>query len=97
MIKRFIKRVEESASEAWVAILVYIDGKLDHHEKRLDKNDERMQSFEDKLNKFERSFDNTKAEVDSNVDKKKGIYKAFINAVIVGIVAFILSRLGLGG
>lgn len=96
MIKRFLKKIEQSASEAWVAILVYIDSKLDNHDERLDRHKERMNQFEEKLDKFERSFDNTKAEVDSNIDRKKGISKAVINAIIVGIIAFILSRLGLG-
>lgn len=90
MIKRFIKKVEQTASEAMVAMFLYIDDKLDNHEKRIDK-------MEHKIDKFERSFDSTKAEVDSNIDKKKGIYKAIVNAIIVGVIAWILSRIGLGG
>lgn len=97
MIKRFIKRIEQSANDAWITILLYIDDKLDDHENRLDNHEDRMDGFESKLDKFERSFDSTKAEVDSNADRKKGVYKAVINAVIVGIVAYILTRLGLGG
>lgn len=97
MIKRFIKKIEQSASEAMIAILLYIDDKLDAHDEKLKKQNERMDKFEQKIDKFERSFDSTKAEVDSNIDKKKGVYKAVVNAVIVGIVAYILTRLGLGG
>jgi tetrahydromethanopterin S-methyltransferase subunit G len=90
MIKRLIKKIEETASETMVALLFYIDDKLDNHENRLDK-------MEHKIDKFERSFDSTKAEVDSNIDKKKGIYKAIVNAIIVGMIAWILSQIGLGG
>lgn len=96
MIKRFIKKIEETSSEAWIAILVYIDNKLDKHDERLDRHRARMDNMEHKLDKFERNFDSTKAEVDSNIDKKRGIQKSVINAIIVGLIAFILSRLGLG-
>lgn len=96
VIKNFLKKIEETASEAMIAILLYIDNKLDNHDERLDRHKERMNQFEEKLDRFERGFDSTKAEVDSNIDRKKGITKAVLNAIIVGVIAWILSRIGMG-
>lgn len=97
MIKRILDTTKDKIDDVMLSVLLYIDTTLDKHEDRLDKNDERMKSFEDKLTEFDKNFDSTKAEVESNIDKKKGIYKAVTNAVIVAIVAYILSRLGIGG
>src|SRR5699024_4837526 len=97
VIKRLIDKLEQTASETLINILIMLDNKDDEHEKRIDKQDERLDDFEDKLDTFQRSFDGTKAEVDSNVDMKKGITKAVINAIIVGVIAWILSRIGIGG
>lgn len=97
MIKRLIKKLEETASETLITILIFLDDKLDKQEKKIDKQDERLDEFEDKLDTFQRSFDGTKAEVDSNVDMKKGITKTVINAIIVVIIGWILSRIGIGG
>src|SRR5699024_7103680 len=97
VIKRLIDKLEQTASETLINILIMLDNKGDEHEKRIDKQDERLDDFEDKLDAFQRSFDGTKAEVDSNVDMKKGITKAVINAIIVGVIAWILSQIGIGG
>ena len=97
VIKRLIDKLEQTASETLINILIMLDNKGDEQKKRIDKQDERLDEFEDKLDTFQRSFDGTKAEVDSNVDMKKGITKAVINAIIVGVIAWILSRIGIGG
>src|SRR5699024_7881948 len=97
VIKRLIDKLEQTASETLINILIMLDNKGDEQKKRIDKQDERLDDFEDKLDTFQRSFDGTKAEVDSNVDMKKGITKAVINAIIVGVIAWILSRIGIGG
>lgn len=97
VIKRLIKKLEETASETLITILIFLDDKLDKQEKKIDKQDERLDEFENKLDTFQRSFDGTKAEVDSNVDMKKGITKTVINAIIVVIIGWILSRIGIGG
>lgn len=97
VIKRLIDKLEQTASETLINILIMLDNKGDEHEKRIDKQDERLDDFEDKLDTFQRSFDGTKAEVDSNVDMKKGITKAVVNAIIVGVIAWILSQIGIGG
>lgn len=96
MIKRLLKKIEETSSETMVALFIYIDNKLDDLDRKSDKHDERLNDLDNKIDKFERSFDSTKAEVDSNVDRKKGIQKAIINAIVVGIIAYIFSRIGLG-
>ena len=68
MIKRFIKKIEETATEALIAILYYIDDKLDGHDKRLDELEDRLEDFEDKFNP-------TIAEVESQSNTRKLIKK----------------------
>lgn len=97
MIKRLIKKLEETASETLINILFFLDDKLDKHEDRMDEQDKRLNKFEDKLDTFQRSFDGTKAEVDSNIDMKKGVTKAIVNAIIVIVIGWLLSRIGIGG
>src|SRR5699024_12640372 len=97
VIKRLIDKLEQTASETLINILIRLDNKADEHEKRIDKQDERLDDIEDKLDTFQRSFDGTKAEVDSNVDRKKGITKAVVTAITDGESPRGLSRIGIGG
>lgn len=96
MIKRFLKRIEETTSEAWIAILTYIDNKLDNHDKRLDRHRDKINELEKRVDDFEDNFNSTKAKVDADYELKKDMRKWVLNAIIIGIVGFILARLGLG-
>lgn len=88
MIKRFIKKVEETATEALITILYYIDDKLDAHEDRLDK-------LEDKLEEFEDKFNPTFAEVESQSNTRKLIKKTGVTAGVGIIIGWILKHFGI--
>lgn len=88
MIKRFIKKIEESATEALIAILYYIDDKLDEHENRLDELEDRLEEFEDKFNP-------TIAEVESQSSTRKLIKKTSITAAVGIAIGWILKHFGI--
>lgn len=88
MIKKFINKVENLSTDAWLAILSHIDTSLDNHSERLDKLEEKLDEFEDK-------FEPTKAEVESQASTRKLIKKAGITALVSGIIAFILRHFGI--
>lgn len=88
MIKRFIKKVEETATEALITILYYIDDKLDNQDKRLD-------SLENKLEEFEDKFSPTIAEVESQSNTRKLIKKSVITAGGGIIIGWILKHFGI--
>lgn len=88
MIKRFITKLEATATEAMIAILHYIDDSLDDHSKRLG-------DLEDRLDEFEGSFDSTKAEVESQADTRKLVKKVVITTVVGGVITFILKHFGI--
>lgn len=96
LIERLMTKVEEAYIDALTSVLWFILRRLDRHGEKFKDIHERLDVFEYRLDNFERNFDSTKATVDSDVEKKKGISKAIWNAVIVAIVAYILSRLGIG-
>ena len=88
MIKRFIKKVEETATEALITILYYIDDKLDSHDKRID-------SLENKLEEFEDKFSPTIAEVESQSNTRKLIKKSAITTVVGVVIGWILKHFGI--
>lgn len=88
MIKRFIKKVEETATEALITILYYIDDKLDSHDKRLD-------SLENKLEEFEDKFSPTIAEVESQSNTRKLIKKTSITVTVGIVIGWILKHFGI--
>lgn len=88
MIKRFIKKVEETATEALITILYYIDDKLDAHESRLDE-------LEDKLEEFEDRFNPTVAEVESQSNTRKLVKKTSITAAVGIVIGWILKHFGI--
>ena len=88
MIKKFIVKVESLTTDAWLAILSYIDTSLDDHSERLDK-------LEEKLEKFESDFKPTKAEVESQASTRKLIKKSGITAAVGIFVGFILKHFGI--
>lgn len=88
VIKKFIKKVENLSTDAWIAILSYIDTSLDNHSERLDR-------LEEKLEKFESDFEPTKAEVESQASTRKLIKKAGITAGVGILVGFILKQFGI--
>lgn len=88
MIKRFIKKIEETATEALITVLYYIDDKLDNHDKRLD-------SLENKLEEFEDNFSPTIAEVESQSNTRKLIKKSVITAGGGIIIGWILKHFGI--
>ena len=96
MIKRFIKKVEETSTDAMVAILEYIDKTLDRHDARLDRHKDRMNTLDDRLKELEDNFKPVKTTVDSNSDKVKGYTKIVVNTAITAIILYILSRFGIG-
>src|SRR5699024_3961257 len=96
LVDRLMVKVEEKYDDALVSVLSYILRRLNAHKEAARKIDEKLDNFEDRLGEFERTFDSTKATVDSDVEKKKGITKAIWNAVIVALVAYLLSRIGIG-
>lgn len=96
LVDRLMSKVEEAYIDALTSVLWFILRRLDRHGEKIKDIHVRLDVFENRLDNFERNFDSTKATVDSDVEKKKGISKAIWNAVIVAIVAYILSRLGIG-
>lgn len=88
MIKRFIKKIEETATEALITILYYIDDKLDSHDNRLDK-------LEEKLDKFEDKFNPTIAQVESQSNTRKLIKKTSITAAVGIVIGWILKHFGI--
>lgn len=88
MIKRFIKKVEETATEALITILYYIDDKLDNHDKRLD-------SLENKLEEFEDNFRPAIAEVESQSNTRKLIKKSGITTAVGIAIGWILKHFGI--
>lgn len=79
-----------------VAILEYIDRKLDEHDKRFNRHRDRMNKMDDRLTDLEENFKPVKTTVDSNSNKVKGYTKIAVNTVITGIILYILSRFGIG-
>jgi len=88
VIKRFIKKIEETATEALITILYYIDDKLDSHDNRLDK-------LEEKLDKFEDKFNPTIAQVESQSNTRKLIKKSGITAAVGIAIGWILKHFGI--
>ena len=96
LIDRLMVKIEDTYDDALISVLSYILRRLDSHADKTRKIDDRLEEFDERLRVFERTFDSTKATVDSDVEKKKGITKAIWNAVIVALVAYLLSRIGIG-
>ena len=88
MIKRFIKKVEETATESLITILYYIDDKLDSH-------DDRIEKLEDKLEEFEDRFNPTVAEVESQSNTRKLVKKTSITAAVGIVIGWILKHFGI--
>lgn len=88
VIKRFIKKIEETATEALVTILYYIDDKLDSHEKRIKNIEDRIDDFEDK-------FSPTIAEVESQSSTRKLMKKTAITTGIGIFIGWVLKHFGI--
>jgi len=88
VIKRFIKKIEETSTEALITILYYIDDKLDAHEDRLDKLEDKLEGFEDKFNP-------TFAEVESQSNTRKLVKKTSITAAVGIAIGWILKHFGI--
>lgn len=96
LIDRLMVKIEDTYDDALISVLSFILRRLDSQADKTRKIDDRLEEFDERLRVFERTFDSTKATVDSDVEKKKGITKAIWNAVIVALVAYLLSRIGIG-
>lgn len=96
VIKRFIKKVEENTTDAWIAILTYIDRKLDEYDRQFDRHKKRMNDIDDRLSELEDNFKPVKTTVDSNSERVKSYTKIAVNTVIGAVILYILSRFGIG-
>lgn len=96
VIKRFIKKVEENTTDAWIAILTYIDRKLDEHDRRFERHKKRMDDIDDRLSELEDNFKPVKTTVDSNSERVKSYTKIAVNTAIGAVIIYILSQFGIG-
>lgn len=94
MIKKFIDRVETMGSEAWIAILNYIDTSIDDLQDRSQRNEDRITKIEDEFRDLKEEFGDAKAIIDSNKELSKTIKKTMLTTVVGGVVGYILNRLG---
>ncbi|MCU7557247.1 hypothetical protein [Macrococcus capreoli] len=94
MIKRFINKVENMSTDAWVAVLNYIDTSIDDINKRSEKNEERITKVEEDFRKLNEEFGDAKAIIESNKELSKTIKKTLLTTVVGGVVGYILNKLG---
>lgn len=88
VIKRFIDKIENMTNDAWLAILNYVDTKIDDHDNRLTELENKFDEIEDTVNK-------TKAIIDSNTELSKTIKKTSITVIIGAVISYVLTRLGI--
>ncbi|WP_414055182.1 hypothetical protein [Macrococcus equi] len=94
MIKRFIDRLDSISTDAWVAILNYIDTSIDDNNKRSERNEQRLDELEENFREFKEEFGDAKAIIDSNKELSKTIKKTMLTTVVGGVVTYILTKLG---
>ncbi len=95
MIKKFIDKVENLTTDAWLAILSYIDRKFDEHDDRFERHKDKIQKIDKRLGDLEKNFDPVKTVVDSNQKKVKSYTKIAVNTIIGAVILYILSRFGI--
>ncbi|TDM48204.1 hypothetical protein ETI08_03435 [Macrococcoides goetzii] len=94
MIKRFIDRVDKIGSEAWTAILNYIDTSIDNLQERSQRNEDRIERIEEEFRNLKEEFGDAKAIIDSNKELSKTIKKTALTGIVGAIITYILTQLG---
>lgn len=94
MIKRFINKVETMGSEAWIAILNYIDTSIDDLQERSKLNEEKIDKLTEDFRELKEEFGDAKAIIESNTELSKTVKKSALTVFVGAIVTYILNKLG---
>ncbi|RAI79292.1 hypothetical protein BFS35_010965 [Macrococcoides goetzii] len=94
MIKRFIDRVDNLGTEAWIAILNYIDTSIDNLQERSKSNEDRINKVEEEFRELKEELGDAKAVIDSNKELSKTIKKTALTTGVGAVVMYILNKLG---
>lgn len=97
VIKRFIDRVDSMGTEAWIAILNYIDTNIDEIKLRSQKNEDKVDKLKEDFEKLKDDVGDVKAIIESNTELSKTIKKTALGTLVSIILGYIAMKLGIVG
>ncbi|RXK19101.1 hypothetical protein [Macrococcus sp. DPC7161] len=97
MIKRFIDRVENLGTEAWIAILNYIDTSIDDLNGKAKKNEQNIKDINERLDELTDGLGDVKAVIESNTELSKTIKKTALGGIVTIIIGYLAAKLGIVG
>lgn len=97
MIKRFIDKLDKVGTEAWIAMMNYVDTSIDDLQDRSKCNEEKVDKLREEFNQFKDELGDVKAVIESNTELSKTIKKTALSTAVGGIVTYLLIKIGIGG
>ena len=97
MIKRFINKVDTMSTDAWIAVLNYIDTNIDDIKDRSKANEEKVDKLQKDFEALKEDVGDVKAIIESNTELSKTIKKTALGSIVSIVLGYIAVKLGFVG
>lgn len=97
MIKRFINKVDTMSTDAWIAVLNYIDTNIDDIKDRSKANEEKVDKLREDFEALKDDVGDVKAIIESNTELSKTIKKTALGTIVSIVLGYIAMKLGIVG
>lgn len=97
VIKRFINKVDTMSTDAWIAVLNYIDTNIDDIKDRSKANEEKVDKLREDFEALKDDVGDVKAIIESNTELSKTIKKTALGTIVSIVLGYIAMKLGIVG
>lgn len=97
MIKSFINKVDTMSTDAWIAVLNYIDTNIDDIKDRSKVNEEKVDKLREDFEALKDDVGDVKAIIESNTELSKTIKKTALGTIVSIVLGYIAMKLGIVG
>lgn len=97
MIKRFINKVDTMSTDAWIAVLNYIDTNIDDIKDKSKANEEKVDKLREDFEALKDDVGDVKAIIESNTELSKTIKKTALGTIVSIVLGYIAMKLGIVG
>jgi len=97
VIKRFINKVDTMSTDAWIAVLNYIDTNIDDIKDKSKANEEKVDKLREDFEALKDDVGDVKAIIESNTELSKTIKKTALGTIVSIVLGYIAMKLGIVG
>ncbi|WP_414049765.1 hypothetical protein [Macrococcus animalis] len=85
------------STDAWIAVLNYIDTNIDDIKDRSKENEKKVDKLKEDFDKLKEDVGDVKAIIESNTELSKTIKKTALGTVVSIVLGYIAMKLGIVG